>query len=186
VQLAAAAGATVVRYQFPIPQGRAEGELPNAPFVLTTPFAGWAGKQWPLELLDELGARLLREGFLLVANVAESRAAQLAPYSHLRAHISSIPGLIYALRKAAAVVAPDSGPMHLAAVLQKPGVALFGPTDPVSHGPFGGTLTVLRAPGFETTYKRHDVAHASMRALQVDDVFKALVAALSRSESAKT
>ena len=39
-------------------------------------------------------------------------------------------GLIDATRRAHAVIGVDSGPMHLAAALAKPGVAIFGPTDP--------------------------------------------------------
>jgi len=44
--------------------------------------------------------------------------------------------------------------MHLAAALSKPGVAIFGPTDPARNGPYGGSLRVLRSPSAVTTYKR--------------------------------
>ena len=50
-------------------------------------------------------------------------------------HLSSLPGPIYATRRAAAVVGVDSGPLHLAAALGKPGVAIFGPTDPRAQRP---------------------------------------------------
>ena len=48
------------------------------------------------------------------------------------------------------MIGVDSGPLHLAAALAKPGVAIYGPTDPARHGPYGGTFTVLRSPS------RHD------------------------------
>ena len=48
-------------------------------------------------------------------------------------HISGLPGLIHATRRATAVVGVDSGPIHIAAALGKPGVAIFGPTDPKRH-----------------------------------------------------
>ena len=35
------------------------------------------------------------------------------------------------------VVSGDSGPMHIAAALGKPVVALFGPTDALKTGPYG-------------------------------------------------
>jgi heptosyltransferase-1 len=183
LQLAAAAGAKKMQYEAWIPPGQVEGELPNSPFVLATPFAGWAGKEWPLSSLDELGSRLRGAGFDLVANVPASRADELSGFKNIRIHQSSLRGLIGAMRLAAAVVAPDSGPLHLAAALRKRGVALFGPTDPASNGPFGGTLIVLRADDAETTYKRHKEIHPSMRRITVDQVMSALMASLPRHES---
>jgi ADP-heptose:LPS heptosyltransferase len=40
------------------------------------------------------------------------------------------------LNSADCVLSNDSGPMHLAAALARPLVALFGPTDPARFGPF--------------------------------------------------
>jgi heptosyltransferase-1 len=64
--------------------------------------------------------------------------------------------------------------MHLAAALAKPGVAIFGPTDPARNGPYGGSLAVLRDPAAETTYKRGAEIAPSMRAVSVEAVVAAL------------
>jgi heptosyltransferase-1 len=40
------------------------------------------------------------------------------------------------IQKATIVVANDSGPMHIAAAMSKPLLALFGPTDPLQYGPY--------------------------------------------------
>ena len=64
-----------------------------------------------------------------------------------------------------AVIGVDSGPLHLAAALSKPGVAIFGPTDPVRNGPYGSSFRVLRNPDAVTTYKRGAGPAASMRAI---------------------
>ncbi|MGD0665965.1 MAG: glycosyltransferase family 9 protein [Bryobacteraceae bacterium] len=93
-------------------------------------------------------------------------------------HACGLPGLIDATRRAAAVVGVDSGPMHLAAALGKPGVALFGPTDPARNGPYGDSLRVLRGPGAVTTYKRIDAIDESMRRITPEEVFDSLRAAL--------
>src|ERR1700761_1255841 len=69
LQLIAAAGASILSGEAWIPPGRSEGHLPSTPFVLTSPFAGWAGKQWPLENYGALGQLLAGEGLELVANV---------------------------------------------------------------------------------------------------------------------
>jgi heptosyltransferase-1 len=72
------------------------------------------------------------------------------------------------------VVGVDSGPLHLAAALGRPGVAIYGPTDPKSHGPYGGTMHVLRSPDAVTSYKRRDTEDPSMRAIQPGEVMEVL------------
>ncbi|MDE3166391.1 MAG: hypothetical protein KGN36_11345, partial [Acidobacteriota bacterium] len=91
---------------------------------------------------------------------------------------SSLAGLIHATRRASAVVGVDSGPLHLAAALHKPGAAIFGPTDPARNGPYGGSLRVLRGAGASTTYKRAAEIAACMRAITPDEVFACLKAQL--------
>jgi heptosyltransferase-1 len=82
--------------------------------------------------------------------------------------------LIYATRRAAAIVGVDSGPLHLAAALAKPGVAIFGPTDPGRNGPYGDSLRVLRTDAAATTYKRGAATDPSMRNISPDEVFEVL------------
>jgi heptosyltransferase-1 len=53
--------------------------------------------------------------------------------------------LIALMAGAAVVISTDSGPMHLAAALGTPVVALFGPTAPWRTGPYGKGHKVLRA-----------------------------------------
>ena len=40
----------------------------------------------------------------------------------------------------------DSGPMHIAAAVGTPTVALFGPTNPIRHGPYGENHEVIEKP----------------------------------------
>jgi ADP-heptose:LPS heptosyltransferase len=49
---------------------------------------------------------------------------------------SSLPQLIELLRRADLVIANDSGPLHMAAALGRPTLALFGPTSPDRFGAF--------------------------------------------------
>jgi len=87
--------------------------------------------------------------------------------------------LIDATRRATAVIGLDSGPLHLAAALGKPGVALYGPTDPLLTGPYGGSMTVLRAEDVVTTYKRHGRVHASMKRISVEQVLGPLLQSIA-------
>ena len=177
LDLAVAAGASRIVRTFALPAGEPEGELPEGDFVLASPLAGWGAKQWPLENYREL-TRLLRSefGLTLVLN-APNRIDVEGAWTH----VSAIPGLIHATRRAVAVVGIDSGPTHLAAALGKPGVAIYGPTDPARHGPYGETIQVLRIADAVTSYRRSAEPDPSMRAIGAKQVLHALASKLSQA-----
>ena len=83
------------------------------------------------------------------------------------------------LQNALLVVGGDTGPLHLAAALGTPVVAIFGPTDPARNGPYGsdaargGQRIVLRSPHAVTTYKRGEIPDPSLLDITVADVFEA-------------
>ncbi len=171
LELAAAAGASSVLRVFSLPEGKPEGTLPEGKFVLASPAAGWGSKEWPLEYYEDVAREL---DMPLVVNGPPSSAGLLAGVPGAQIHLSGIAGLIDATRRAHAVIGVDSGPMHLAAALGKPGVAIFGPTDPASHGPYGGSLRVLRWPHAVTSYKRREESDESMRAITPEMVLREL------------
>ncbi len=174
LELAAACGAGKPVLEFPLPAGAPEGEVPDGRFVLASPLAGWRSKQWPLEHYEQLASRL---DVPLVLNGPPCSEAELRNAGRCRVHISGIRGLIDATRRAAAVIGVDSGPLHIAAALGKPGVAIFGPTDPARNGPYGQSLRVLRSPSATTSYKRIGDISPSMREITPE----AVLAALQRS-----
>ncbi len=174
LELARGAGASRMYREFPIPPGRREGDLPPGPFVLASPLAGWASKQWPLEYYSLAANALRKQGCTLVVNGSPDARDTLAEIKGAHVHVSGIAGLIDATRRAAGVIGVDSGPLHLAAALGQPSVAIFGPTDPACNGPIGGTVTVLRDPSAVTTYKRYREIAPSMRAVKPEAVVEAL------------
>lgn len=175
LDLAAAAGAAQRLIQFPLPPGREEGRLPQDRFLLASPFAGWGSKQWPLEHWLALAELIHAELQLpLVFNVSPAQAAAFGTHKGIHLHVSSISGLIYATRRAAAVIGVDSGPMHLAAALDRPGVAIYGPTDPQRNGPYSRRIRVLRDPAARTSYARAAEPDPSMRAISPRQVLDAL------------
>lgn len=183
LELAQSAGAASAVRSFPLPQGSPEGILPSEPFVLANPLAGWGSKQWPLERYGELGRRLRREmGLPLVLNVPPNAGAGWPEDTAI--HVSGLRGLIDATRRAAAVVGIDSGPLHLAAALGKPGVAIFGPTDPARNGPYGSPMAVLRSARAQTSYKRNEEPDPSMLEIETSAVFDALKAQLHAGRTA--
>jgi heptosyltransferase-1 len=186
MELAAAAGASSQVREFLLPPGTPQGVLPEGKFVLACPRAGWEAKQWPRESYERLAEALRKEfGMPLVVNGAPESAAWLEGIRGTQVHLSGLRGLIHATRRAHAIVGIDSGPVHLAAALAKPGVAIFGPTDPASHAPYGGTIRVLRASGAVTSYKRRKGIDPSMRATTPAAVMEALGAMLAEASTGK-
>ena len=191
LHLASAAGARITGPEaetplFPLPQGKAEASLPAGDFVLASPSAGWKSKQWPIAHYVVLANRIRREsGMPLVLDCApgDTDAARAivdaAEPGACVLHPSSLAGLIAATRLARAVVGVDSGPLHLAAALNKPGVAIYGPTDPARNGPFGRSFLVLRQPGTPASYQRDARIHPSMAAIGPEEVWPALKAKLA-------
>lgn len=124
-------------------------DLPR-PRVILHPAARWRTKLWATEGWRSLAAALVAEGAgVLVtgaaadAPLAEAILSGLGPSARSAAGRASLKALAALLGEVDAVVSVDSGPMHLAAAVGAPLVALFGPTDPRRTGPFG-PATVLR------------------------------------------
>jgi ADP-heptose:LPS heptosyltransferase len=68
---------------------------------------------------------------------ASAGAARRAPPTRTLAELGAL------LARAAVVVGADTGPVHLAAVLGVPTVALFGPKDPAVYAPRGPAVRVV-------------------------------------------
>ncbi|MDQ2712048.1 MAG: glycosyltransferase family 9 protein [Acidobacteriota bacterium] len=177
IQLAGAAGASKSIEESWIPAGSPEGCLPDKPFVLASPFAGWNSKQWPLEMYSRLERELARQGLALVINISPQHTERMRA-SNFHLHTSGLNGLIDATRRAKAVVGVDSGPLHLAAALKKSGVAIYGPTDPAQTGPFKSPLVVLRNEHARTTYKRGNEVDSSMASISPEQIAEALLKSL--------
>ncbi len=104
----------------------------------------------------------------------------------------SLGGLAAVLRGAAAVVAVNTGVMHLAALLDAPVVGLHGPTSRRRWGPLGERSIALAprdAGGCEFLnlgFEYPDRVVDCMERITVDDVFAALLASLkNKDESAQ-
>ena len=119
------------------------------------PGARWDNKRWPVARFAEL-VGLLSQSHpghrIAVFGGGDDRAlGQAIAQAHPARCLDltgrvSLPGMIEALRRMDLLVTNDTGPMHVAAALGKPVVALFGPTDPLRTGPYGQVEFALRAP----------------------------------------
>jgi len=77
--------------------------------------------------------------------------------------------------KASLLVTTDSGPMHIAAAVGTPVVALFGPTDPVRTGPYGEKHIVIRKDlACSPCFKKDCPTRQCLEEVEVEDVFAAV------------
>jgi 3-deoxy-D-manno-octulosonic-acid transferase/heptosyltransferase-1 len=150
-------------------------------FVAFNPVAFWETKLWEDQKFAELGDRLRAElGVGIVLTGGEA-----GPLERIRGRMrteavnlggrTTLRELACLYRKAALLVTTDSGPMHLAAAMGTPVVALFGPTDPARTGPYGPGHRVIRGalPCVPCLRKRCD-APRCMTEISVEEVFDAV------------
>src|SRR5208282_4993097 len=128
-------------------------------FVLLNPGAGWGAKQWPAERYGEVARGLAQHGVASLINFGPgeeslAQATEAAGGGAARPVSCSITELIAWTRRARLFIGGDTGPLHLAAALRVPVVAIFGPTNPQRNGPYGTRSLVLRSPSSETSHAR--------------------------------
>lgn len=148
-------------------------------FAVISPGAGWGAKCWPAERYGRVAAALKQFGMLTVVNHGpgeEILANEVVGASEGAAwRIScSISELIALTRRAKVFIGGDTGPLHLAAALQVPVVAIFGPTDPTRNGPYGTRSVVLRSHGSVTSHARNQNPDEGMLSIGVNDVVSAV------------
>ncbi len=147
--------------------------------VALLPATGGAGKAWPPESFAELAKRAVSAGMapvvvwgpgerVLAEGIAAAggRGVALAPATSIRE-------LAVLLSGCAAVVGGDTGPIHLAASLGVPTVAVFVATDPARNGPRGERVRVLAAAGAAAGRGRARAEGSG--GVGVETVFEALV-----------
>ena len=147
-------------------------------FCLISAGGGWGAKLWPAERFGQVAAELGRAGMRTLVNASpggspEADAVVAASEGYARVVPCSVAELIALVRRAALVIGGDTGPLHLAAALERPVVGIFGPTNPTRNGPYGTRSRVLRDPSSVTSHKRISEVEEGMLNIQVDEVVEA-------------
>jgi heptosyltransferase-1 len=147
-------------------------------FAILNPGAGWGAKRWPAQRYGQVAKALAHEGFRTILNCGPgeddlAREAEAASDGAAHAMKCSITELRALTRRAKLFVGGDTGPLHLAAALQVPVVAIFGPTDPARNGPYGTQSIVLRNPESPTTHARRTAPDEGMLEIRMEAVVNA-------------
>jgi len=114
--------------------------------------ARWLTKSWPQEhiakLCEELGykdMRVVLTGTQADAQAAESLIGLVKNTKLINAcGKTTVNQLACLIKKCAAYVSADSSPLHVAAAVNTPFVALFGPTDPRRHMPPANDYVLIK------------------------------------------
>jgi lipopolysaccharide heptosyltransferase II len=122
-------------------------------WITLQPGARWDNKRWPVEhfaqVVSALAAQYPETRFAILG-AREDKAlgdviARAQPTRCLNlCGETSLPEMVEWIRLGDLLITNDTGPMHVAAALNKPMVALFGPTEPRRTGPYGQLENVLR------------------------------------------
>jgi heptosyltransferase-1 len=156
----------------------AKFQLAAGALAMINPGAGWGAKQWPAERYGEVARVLASDGMIPLINFGpgeEELANQVVAASGSKAvAISCSLGELIALtRRARLFIGGDTGPLHLAAALQVPVVAIFGPTDPARNGPYGTKSIVLRDPASRTSLSHTSAPDPGLLRITADAVIAA-------------
>jgi lipopolysaccharide heptosyltransferase II len=111
-------------------------------------------KRWPLpywatlldRLIREQHARVVLTGAPIDLPLIEEVTKRMQERPINLAGKTSLPQLAALLQRADLMISGDSGPMHIAAAVGTPLIAIHGPTDPAQSGPISPKATILRSP----------------------------------------
>ena len=144
-------------------------------FAILNPGAGWGAKRWPAERYGQVARELAKDGLRSLVNYgpgeeALAAAVEAASEGAARKISCSVSELIALTRRARLFIGGDTGPMHMAAALKVPVVAIFGPTNPARNGPFGTRSIVLRSATSVTDHTRRREPEQGLLLITVGEV----------------
>lgn len=157
------------------------GISPGESLIAINPMTTWPTKHWENDRFAQVADRLTaaghrvaftggpqdREAVGAICNAMKAPALNLAGKTSLKE-------LAALFQLARAVLATDTGPMHLAAAVGTPVVALFGPTAPWRTGPVGEAHRILRAEApCSPCFKKECSTRECMKGITVAQVLAA-------------
>ncbi len=135
---------------------RQHGIETGQPFAVLAPMTTWPSRCWPAERYAALGDRLASKIGGPVVLIGSARPTEQEAIAGIMAQMQSRPiraagvlsfrQMAALIARASVLVSGDTGPMHVAAAVGTPFVALFGPTPAQGRAPLAGRGEVLQKP----------------------------------------
>jgi heptosyltransferase-1 len=160
-------------------------------YALINPGAAWPNKRWPPARYGEVASALAtRHGLLPVVlwgpgeQAIATGVVEASNGIAMTAAPTGIGDLLALARGARLMVSGDTGPLHLAAAVGTPVVALFGPTDPARNGPWDASdISLSRFADCVCHYERRcRRSRGCIEDLTVEDVRAAIDRRLPTAE----
>ena len=155
----------------------------------------WQTKQWNIRNFSELIKRItdLKQNITLILTGSKTEV-NLSYELPISDNIVNLVGKTDILQLGALLeicelcISCDSGPMHIAAAVGTPTIALFGPTDPIRHRPYSVNHTIIEKPiscrpCYKTYCHRKDEPNVCMNEITVQDVINELTRKLKSNNS---
>jgi len=169
--------------------------------VALNPGGASRGRQWTIRGFAQVCRQLARRGMRCVItggaqdrHAAEAIAGESGGSPLVAAGEMSVGGTAALLSRCAAIVTGDTGPMHLAAAVGTPVVALFGRSDPSWSGPWGVEHVIVSKemecspcrgqPGM--SWRRCRRNYACMSEITADEVIQALDSCLAAGAASQS
>lgn len=185
-------GADVKEAEFLIPIGeankknvesllRTQGIEKEDRFVAISPVALWDTKLWEDEKFARLCDLVSEKLRIKVVFTGSDRGKLERIQSLMKSSSINLGGkttlrdLAYLYRLASLLITTDSGPMHIAAAVGTPVIALFGPTNPERTGPYGnGHKVIQKEMACSPCFLKKCDSKKCMRDITVEEVFQAV------------
>lgn len=165
---------------------RTEGILPDDRIIALNLGTTWVTKRWDVrnfaDVIQQIAYLAPEIKVVLIGSAAERELAEALPVSLPIVNLIGKTDTLQLgalLERCEVCLTSDSGPMHIAAAVGTATVALFGPTSPVRHQPYGTGHTIVEKPvSCRPCYKqachRQDEPHLCMKEIGTAEVAKAL------------
>jgi len=127
----------------------------DAELIILNPFTTWESKNWFLERYFELAEKLIGIGYFVIFTGSQADREAINKFEYNKGKFANLAGrtdleeLTEIYNRADLYIGGDTGPTHLAAAVGLKVIALMGPTDPDTHGPYGDKHAVIQDNSLE-------------------------------------
>lgn len=144
----------------------------------------WQTKQWNIEnfatLISEVSNIIPEIKIIITGSKSEHHLTENLPTTESVVNLVGKVNILQLgalLERSEVCLTCDSGPMHIAASVGTPCVALFGPTDPVRHQPYGNGHEIIEKqiscrPCYKRKCYRSDIPNLCMKDIKTSEVIE--------------
>ena len=158
------------------------GALKQKPIIAINPMATWDTKLWDLSGFAAVADQCCAWGFQVVFTGSSDDTDGVTEIQHQMKHSAidlsgktTLKSLAALYERSKLLITTDTGPMHIAAAIGLPVVAIFGPTAPWRTGPFGNFHSIVRQDmPCSPCFKKNCDTHDCMQKISVDTIIDAL------------